>query len=113
MYGDQENRVSTVDSLREAIRRAILKQPDAELTSSFYVLALLDGLSYDTKSSDGGRDGRVIRAILSSKDNSSYMTNLKQAATAIVEAKKSLKKVDFHYYCRCRSDWWCRINRGH
>lgn len=91
MYGDQENRVSTVDSLREAVRRAILKNP--ELTSSFYILSLLDALSYDTKSGDGGPDGRVIRAVLGAKDNSPYMANLKQAATAIVDAKKSLKKL--------------------
>lgn len=91
MYGDQENRVSTVDSLREAVRRAILKNP--ELTSSFYILSLLDALSYDTKSGDGGPDGRVIRAVLGAKDNGPYMANLKQAATAIVDAKKSLKKL--------------------
>ena len=42
MYGDQELRVGTVDSVRERTRRAILQNP--KLAPSFYQLALLDGL---------------------------------------------------------------------
>lgn len=91
MYGDQENRSSAVDSLKEAVRRAILQKP--LLAPAFYTLALLDGLSYDAKSGDYGPDGRVIRAILESKEDTPYMQDLKQAAGVIVESKKSLKKL--------------------
>ena len=46
MYGDQELRVGTVDSVRERTRRAILQDP--RLAPSFYQLALLDGLSFNS-----------------------------------------------------------------
>lgn len=91
MYGDQENRLSAVDSLKESVRRAILQKPD--LAPSFYTLALLDGLSYDAKSGDYGPDGRIIKAVLESTDASPYIANLKQAATTLVDSKKSLKKL--------------------
>lgn len=91
MYGDQENRSSAVDSLKEAVRRAILQNPT--LAPSFYILSLLDGLSYNAKSGEYGPDGRVIAAVLNSKQESLYMSNLKQAAQVIVDSKKSLKKL--------------------
>lgn len=91
MYGDQETRLSAVDSMKEAIRRAILVNP--ELAPIFYTIALLDGLSYNQKSGDYGPDGRIIFAILESEDNSTYMKLMKDAANVIIEAKKSLKKL--------------------
>lgn len=90
MYGDQENRVAAVDSLRERVRQAILRKP--ELTPSFYQMALLDGLSYNVKTREFGPDGRVVRAILSSKNDDFYTSCLKEAATVLVEASISLKK---------------------
>jgi hypothetical protein len=91
MYGDQENRISAVDSLKESVRRAILQKP--ALATSFYTLALLDGLSFIAKSNEYGPDGRVISAVLSSKDDSPYIAALKEAAEVIVTSKKSLKKL--------------------
>jgi hypothetical protein len=91
MYGDQENRLSAVDSLKEGVRRAILQNPD--LTTSFYTLALLDALSYNAKTGEGGPDGRIITAVLESKENTPYINNLKAASQAIVDTKKSLKKL--------------------
>ncbi len=91
MYGDQETRLSAVDSLKEAIRRAILQNP--ELAPIFYSMALLDGLSYNQKTGDYGPDGRIVFAILESQDNSRYMKLMKEAANVIIEAKKSLKKL--------------------
>ena len=38
MYGDQENHISAVDSLKESVRRAILQKP--LLAPAFYTLAL-------------------------------------------------------------------------
>jgi hypothetical protein len=48
MYGDQELRVSAVDTVRESVRRSILQNP--QLAPSFYQLAMIDALSYDAKS---------------------------------------------------------------
>jgi hypothetical protein len=56
-------------------------------------MAVLDGLSYNAKSGEFGPDGRVVFAILESKDDSPYMKLMKEAATTIVESKKSLKKL--------------------
>jgi len=91
MYGDQENRASCVDSLKESVRRAILQKPN--LASSFYTLSLLDGLSYDAKTNNYGPDGRIVQALLSTKESTPYIDNLKQAAQVLVESKKSLKKL--------------------
>lgn len=91
MYGDQETRLSAVDSLKEAIRRAILQDP--ELAPIFYSIALLDGLSYNAKSGEYGPDGRIVFAILDSTEITPYMKLMKEAANVIVEAKKSLKKL--------------------
>merc|ERR1712224_579860 len=75
IYGDQELRGSAVQSLKESVRRAILQNP--ELAPSFYQLAILDGLSFDAKTKDYGPDGRVVTAVLNSRDDSKYMSNLK------------------------------------
>jgi hypothetical protein len=89
MYGDQELRVGTVDSLRESVRRAILKNP--KLAPSFYQLALLDGLSFDAKTNKFGPDGSVMKVVLTSKDTDDYTKNLQEAAYALVAAEKVLK----------------------
>lgn len=91
MYGDQENRISAVDSLKEAVRRAILKKP--ALAPIFYSMSVIDGLSYNAKTGDYGPDGRVVFAVLESKSDSAYMNLMKEAAQTIVDAKKSLKKL--------------------
>jgi len=93
MYGDQELRVSAVDSLREAVRRAILQNP--ALAPSFYTLALMDGLSFDAKTRQGGPDGRIVREILQAKiaPDDVFMNNLKEACTTLVTAGKNLRKM--------------------
>ena len=90
MYGDQELRVSAVDSMKEQVRRAILQKP--ELAPSFYQLALLDSLSYDAKTKEFGPDSSIIKLVLSSKLQDSYTTNLQQAVITLIDASKSLKK---------------------
>jgi len=91
MYGDQELRVGTVDTVRERTRRAILKQPS--LAPAFYQLALLDGLSFNAKEQKYGPNGGVIYAILNSKEKESeYISNLKDAADVLIQAEKDLKK---------------------
>jgi Peroxidase len=89
-YGDQELRVGAVDSLRESVRRAILKKPD--LAPSFFQLALLDALSYNAKTDEYGPDGSIIKTVLSSKNTDAYTTNLKECCLALIEAEKTLKR---------------------
>lgn len=90
MYGDQELRVGTVDSVRERTRRAILQDP--RLAPSFYQLALLDGLSFRADSNKYGPNGGIIYAVLNSKDDSQYVESLKAAAGVLIQAEKDLKK---------------------
>lgn len=90
MYGDQELRVGTVDSVRERTRRAILQDP--RLAPSFYQLALLDGLSYNAENNKYGPNGGIIYTVLNSKDDSPYVESLKSAAGVLIQAEKDLKK---------------------
>ena len=72
MYGDQEMRVGTVDTVRERTRRAILQKP--ALAPSFYQLAILDGLSFNAADSKYGPNGGVIYAVLNTKaDGNEYL----------------------------------------
>lgn len=91
LYGDQELRQSAVNSLKESVRRAILQNPG--LAPAFYQLALLDGLSFDSASGNYGPDGRIIAAVLNSKDSSEYMTNLKKATDVLLQSCINLKKL--------------------
>merc|ERR1712003_436943 len=91
MYGDQELRVSAVDSLRESVRRALLQKP--KLTPFFFELALLDSLSYDVATEEGGPDGSIIKAVVLSKDTDAHTKALMECATVLLEAKKNLKKL--------------------
>ncbi len=92
MYGDQELRVSAVDTLRERVRRAILQNP--ALAPAFYQLSLLDGLTYDAKSGQYGPNGGILYPVLSLKSPSSpYLQRLQEAAQVVVESSKALKRV--------------------
>lgn len=91
MYGDQEMRVGTVDTVRERTRRSILQKP--ALAPSFYQLALLDGLSFNAADSKYGPNGSVIYAVLNTKsDGNVYLQNLQSAANVLIQAEKDLKK---------------------
>lgn len=89
-YGDQELRVGAVDSVRESVRRAILKNPS--LAPSFYQLALLDGLSYNANTQQFGPDGKIVVTVLTSKKTDAYTQNLQEACLALIEAEKTLRK---------------------
>jgi len=91
MYGDQENRVSAVDSLRESVRRTILLRP--VLAPAFYILALMDGLSYDAMTKEGGPDGDIVQRVLSTNTDTPFLRDLKEASLALVASKKSLTKL--------------------
>jgi hypothetical protein len=90
MYGDQELRVGTVDTVRERTRRAILQNP--ALAPAFYQLALLDGLSFNAANDKFGPNGGVIYAVLNSKDNNENLDTLKMAATVLIETERDLRR---------------------
>jgi len=90
MYGDQELRVSAVDSVKEKVRRAILQKPT--LAPSFFQLALLDALSYNVQTNANGPNGAVLKAVLAQKTNDPYLSNLQEAAASILEAVKFLSR---------------------
>lgn len=91
MYGDQELRVSAVDSLREAVRRSLLQKP--ELTPYYLELSLLDSLSFDQTTNEGGPDGSIIKAVMASKDTDPHTKALQECAAVLLEAKKNLRKL--------------------
>lgn len=91
MYGDQELRVSAVDSLRESVRRALLQKPG--LAPYFLELALLDSLSFSVASNEGGPDGSIIKAVLASKGGTPHSDALLECANVLLEAKKNLRKL--------------------
>ena len=60
-YGDQELKNAAIAKCRTRVRDVIAKDPS--LACSFFLLALLDGLSYDEKTRRGGPDGMVAASI--------------------------------------------------
>ncbi|OEU14142.1 putative ascorbate peroxidase, partial [Fragilariopsis cylindrus CCMP1102] len=90
MYGDQELRVGTVDTVRERTRRAILQTP--ALAPAFYQLALLDGLSFNAVNDKFGPNGGVIYAVLNSKDNNENLDKLKMAAEVLIDTERALRR---------------------
>lgn len=91
MYGDQELRVSAVDSLRESVRRSLLQKP--KLTPYYLELAMLDSLSYDQITSEGGPDGSIIKAVMASKETDAHTKALQECAAVLLESKKNLKRM--------------------
>lgn len=101
MYGDQELRVSAVDSLRESVRRALLQKP--ALAPYFLELALLDSLSYNVASNEGGPDGSIIKAVMLAAAaapssigdgrTTSHTDALLECANVLLDAKQNLRKL--------------------
>lgn len=89
-YGDQELRVSAVDSVREAVRRSILKNP--AIAPAFYELALMDGLTYNAQTQEFGPDGSIVKLLFSSKDTDPHTKKLQEAGLALVEAENFFRK---------------------
>ena len=54
---------------------------------------MLDSLSYDIQTNEGGPDGSIIKAVLTSKDNSQHIQSLQECANILLESKKNLKKL--------------------
>jgi Peroxidase len=100
MYGDQELRVSAVDTVREAVRRSILQNPPLAL--AFYQLAILDALSYQADSGQWGPDGWSVYAALATKipdntnnsnsNSSKYWSNLQAAAASLLDTERRMRQ---------------------
>lgn len=91
MYGDQELRVSAVDTVRESVRRSILQNP--QLAPSFYQLAMIDALSYQASTGQWGPDGWSVYAAIATKDaNTIYMKNLQLAANCLIETERRMRQ---------------------
>jgi len=55
---------------------------------------MLDSLSYDIETNEGGPDGSIIKAVINADDKSGgHIAGLKECALVLIEAKKNLKKL--------------------
>ena len=62
-YGDKELKSATVNKLRQTIRDALLQDP--RLAPCLLKIAILDALTYNAATTEGGPDGAIVAAILS------------------------------------------------
>jgi len=92
-YGDQESRSGAVGGCESRVREAILKNP--QLARSFFKLALLDGLSYNSvpKDTPGGPDGSIVPVILSMTGNEE-LALMQDACKVLIEISKQRNKKD-------------------
>lgn len=94
-YGDQESRSGAVGGCESRIREAISRNP--QLARSFFKLALLDGLSFDSVSKDtpGGPDGSIVPVILgmNAADNAE-LALMQDACKVVIEISKQRNKKD-------------------
>ena len=88
-YGDAELKSAAIAKCRTRVRDVITKDPS--LAKSFYLLALLDGLSYDEKTRKGGPDGMVAASI--QLPGKGY-AELRDAVDLLQESQRALKRTN-------------------
>ncbi|KAJ8602801.1 hypothetical protein CTAYLR_002617 [Chrysophaeum taylorii] len=88
-YGDQELKNAAIAKCRTRVREAILKEPG--YASRFFLLAVLDGLSYDEKSQRGGPDASVAASV--QLPGEPY-ARLREALEVLTESQKALKRTN-------------------
>jgi len=88
-YGDQELKNAAIAKCRTRVRDVIAKDPST--AANFFLLALLDGLSYDEKTKRGGPDGTVAASI--QLPGRAY-DELKDAVDILQESQKALKRTN-------------------
>merc|ERR1712127_144334 len=62
-------------------------------TPTFLELALLDSLSYDVATNEGGPDGSIIKAVMNSKETDAHTKALQECAVVLKDAQKNLKRL--------------------
>lgn len=82
-YGDRELQIATQNRLKQSLRDAA--QEDPTLVPAFYELAVLDAIDYSRNTGDGGLNGSVRKAKLTSPV-------LKKAVDKLVELQKVLSR---------------------
>mmetsp|Transcript_23133 Transcript_23133/g.72394 ORF Transcript_23133/g.72394 Transcript_23133/m.72394 type:complete len:417 (-) Transcript_23133:23-1273(-) len=88
-YGDQELKNAAIAKCRTRVRDAIAKDPS--IAPSFFLLAILDGLSYDEKTRKGGPDGTVAASI--QLPGAAY-GELRDAVDLLQESQRALKRTN-------------------
>lgn len=88
-YGDKELKSATVNKLRQTIRDALLKDP--RLAPCLLKIAILDALTYNAATTEGGPDGSIVAVILS-KDAPSSVSYLTPAAEQLLEMYSKVKR---------------------
>lgn len=88
-YGDKELKIATVNKLRQNIRNTIVTTPT--LAPLFVKLAILDAISYNPTTGDGGPDGTIVSLIMA-KDAPASVAGLKPAAEKLLEVAKGIKR---------------------
>merc|ERR1719337_203964 len=87
--GDQELKNAAIAKCRTRVRDVIAKDPS--LACSFFLLALLDGLSYDEKTRRGGPDGMVAASI--QLPGRAY-AELRDVVDLLQESQRALKRTN-------------------
>lgn len=88
-YGDQELKNAAIAKCRTRVRDAIVADPSS--ASQFFLLALLDGLSYDERRRTGGPDGSVAASI---QVPGSEYAELRGALEVLTESQKALRRTN-------------------
>lgn len=88
-YGDQELKNAAIAKCRTRVRDAVVKQPS--MAPSFFLLAVLDGLSYNEKTRKGGPDGTVAASI--QLPGAKYEA-LREALDVLQESQQALKRTN-------------------
>ena len=88
-YGDQELKNAAIAKCRTRVREAIVKEP--AYASRFFLLAIMDGLSFDEKTGRGGPDASVAASI--QVDAAPYK-ELREALSVLTESQKALKRTN-------------------
>jgi hypothetical protein len=88
-YGDQELKSAAIAKCKTRVRDVIAKDPST--AANFFLLALLDGLSYDEKTKRGGPDGTVAASV--QLPGKAY-DELRDAVDILQESQKALKRTN-------------------
>lgn len=88
-YGDQELKNAAIAKCRTRVRDAVVADPT--FAGRFFLLSLMDGLSYDEKRRTGGPDARVAASIQVAGEP---YAELREALDVLTESQKALRRTN-------------------